>query len=429
MSNNTSRRTFLGLAAALPLAAQRFKLSRSDDDFLEDLSRRAFRFFWEQGDPNTGLVLDRVRADGTAIPGRNLEAASTAVTGFYLTALCIASERRWVNPNDVMQRVRACMRHLANQQEHVYGWYYHFVNRKNGDRIWDCELSSIDTALLLAGVITAQQYFRDDSEIYDLGTEIFGRVDFPWLTDSQTGLIRMGWFPDRGYLRAEWGDLNENAILNMLAVCSPTYPLAARSWYLFERPPVELAGYRFVGRGPLFTHQYSQSWLQLSGLRDGPPFEIDYYQNSVTATYAFRDFWLSLRGMYPDFSEKMWGVSPSDSDIGYIIWGGPTSRRDIDGTVVPYAPAGSLMFAPEICLPPLRYMHDTFGSRIYGRYGFVDSFNPLSGWCNPDVVGIDVGIILMSAENLRSGNIWRWFNRSADVQRGMRQIFQPSGSM
>ena len=430
-----SRRAFMRSAAVLTLAAQPgfaqianskrgFTLTRADDDFLEDLSRRAFRFFWEQGDPNTGLVLDRVRADGTPIPGRNLEAASTAVTGFYLTALCIASERRWMNPNDVLQRARACLRHLANQQEHVRGWYYHFVNRKNGDRIWNCELSSIDTALLLAGVITAQQYFHEDAEIYDLGSEIFGRVDFPWLTDSRTGCIRMGWFPDRGFLRAEWVDYRENSILNMLAISSPTFPLSARTWYLFERDPIELAGYRFVGGGPIFTHQYSQSWLQLAGLRDGPPFEIDYFQNSVTATYAFRAFWLSLRGIYPDFSEKMWGVSPSDSDIGYIIWGSPTSRQDIDGTIVPCAPGGSLMFAPEICLPALRYIHDTFAERIYGRYGFVDSFNPLSSWSNPDVVGIDVGMTLMAAENLRTGNIWKWFNRSPDVQRGMRQVFQ-----
>ncbi len=429
-----SRRAFLG-CAAYPLMAtgapnpltstkRGFTLTRSDDDFLEDLCRRAFRFFWEQGDPNTGLVLDRVRADGTPIPGRNLEAASTAVTGFYLTALCIAAERRWVNPNDVLQRARACLRHLANQQEHVRGWYYHFVDRKSGARIWNCELSSIDTALLLAGVITAQQYFAEDGEIYNLASEVFGRVDFPWLTDSRTGLIRMGWFPDRGYIRAEWGDYRENAILNMLAISSPTYPLPASSWYLFERDPIQLAGYHYVGRGPIFTHQYSQSWLSLAGLRDGPPFEIDYFRNSVSATYGFRALWLSLRGMYPDFSEKMWGVSPSDSNIGYIIWGSPVSRRDIDGTIVPYAPAGSLMFAPEICLPPLRYMHGTFAERIFGRYGFVDSFNPLTGWSNPDVVGIDVGIILMSAENLRTGNVWRWFNRSPDIQRGMRRVFR-----
>ena len=432
--NILSRRSFLNHAAAFSLATKAiaqttssrppFKLSRADDDFLEDLSRRAFLFFWEQGDPNTGLVLDRVRADGTQIPGRNLEAASTAVTGFYLTALCIAHERRWVNPNEVLQRVRACFRHLVNQQENVRGWYYHFVHRKTGARIWNCELSSIDTALLLAGVITAQQYFQEDGEIYSLGAEIFGRVDFPWLTDGGTGLIRMGWFPDRGFLRAEWVDYRENAILNILALSSPTYPLSARSWYLFERDPIELAGYRYVGGGPIFTHQYSQSWLSLAGMRDGPPFGIDYFQNSVTATYAFRAFWLSLRGMYPDISPNMWGVSPSDSDIGYIIWGSPTSRRDMDGTMVPCAPAGSLMFAPEICLPPLRYMHATFADRVYGKYGFVDSFNPLTGWSNTDVVGIDVGITLMSAENLRSGNIWRWFNRSADIQRGMRQVFQ-----
>ncbi len=421
-----SRRELLALAAALPaIANSRFPLSRSDDDFLEDLSRRAFQFFWEQSDPNTGLVLDRVRSDGTRISGRNLLAASTALTGFYLTALCIAHQRRWMDPNQIRERARFCLRHLANNQEHVRGWYYHFVDMKTGERIWNCELSTIDSALLLAGVITAQQYFKQDAELFNLATEIYERVDFPWMLDNRTGLIRMGWFPEKGFLRAEWVDYRENAILHMLAIASPTYPIPARCWYLFERDPIELAGYRYVGRGPIFTHQYSQAWLYLANQRDGPPFEIDYFQNSVTATYALRAFCISLRGMYPSYSEDLWGVTPSDSDIGYISWGSPTTRRDFDGTVVPCAPGGSLMFAPEICLPPLRFMHEQFGQEIYGRYGFADAFNPMTLWVNPDVVGLDAGITLLSAENLRSGSIWQWFNRSPDIQRAMQRIFEP----
>src|SRR5262249_29147976 len=163
-------------------------------------------------------------------------------------------------------------------------------------------------------------------------------------------------------------------------------------------------------------------WLDLAGLRDGPPFGIDYFQNSIVATYANRAFCLSLRGIHPHYSELLWGVSASDSDIGYVSWGSPFSRKDMDGTVVPCAPGGSLMFAPEICLPALRYMHEQFALLTYGRYGFVDAFNPRTLWVNPDVVGIDVGITLLSAENLRSGNVWRWFNRSTDVQRAMNQI-------
>ncbi len=258
-----------------------------------------------------------------------------------------------------------------------------------------------------------------------LGAEIYHRVDFPWMLDRSSDLLRMGWLPEQGFLRAEWIEYDEEAILYLLAIASPANPIDVRSWYAFERNPVELAGYRFVGRGPIFTHQYSQAWMYLANLRDGPPFGIDYFQNSVVATYAFRAFCLNLRGMYPSFSDNLWGVTPSDSDIGYLTWGSPTSRRDFDGTIVPCAPGGSLMFAPEICLPALRYMHDQFGEYIYGRYGFADAFNPMTMWVNPDVVGIDVGISLLSAENLRSGSVWQWFNRSSDVQRAMGRIFEP----
>jgi len=420
-----SRRHFLSLAAALPATfAFTVRISTLDDAFLEDLSRRAFLFFWEHSDPNTGLVLDRVRNDGTAIPGRNLEVASTALTGFGLTAMCIAASRRWENPNQARERIRATLRYFVHEQEHVRGWYYHFVNRKNGERVWSSELSTIDTALFLAGALTAQQYYADDAEICDLASTLYRRVDFAWLLNKQTGRLRMGWDPETGLFRSEWAAYDEEAILYLLGIGSPTYPIPAKSWYSFERQAVEVCGYRYIGRGPLFTQQYSQAWLDLKGRRDGQPFVVDYFQNSVVATYAHRAYCLSLRGIHPHYSENLWGISASDSEIGYISWGSPSSRADIDGTVVPCAAAGSLMFTPEICLPALRYMKKQFGSYIYGRYGFVDAFNPSTLWVNPDVVGIDVGITLLSAENLRSGKVWDWVGRSADIQRAMKQVFQ-----
>jgi hypothetical protein len=422
-----SRRKFLSLAAALPaLSSSRRPISNSDDAFLEDLSHRAFLFFWEQSDPHTGLVLDRARADGTVITGRNLEVASTALTGFALTAMCIASDRRWMDPNQIRERVRATIRHFAYDQEHAHGWYYHFVNRKSGDRVWNSELSTMDTALLLAGVLTAQQYYQGDAEIVDLAAGLYERVDFPWLLDPRTGFLHMGWYPETGELRAEWTAYDEESILYLLGIASPTHPIPAACWYRFDRQPIEFGSYKFFGRGPLFTHQYSQAWLHLAGLRDGPPLNIDYFQNSVTATYANRAYCLSLRGIYPGYSDDLWGITVSDSDIGYLAWGDPLSRRDIDGSIVPCAVGGSLMFAPEICLPALRYMHEHFAQHIYGRYGFADSFNPQTLWVDPDVVGIDLGITLLSAENLRSGRIWQWFSRSPDVRRVTEQIFRPS---
>jgi hypothetical protein len=420
-----SRRHFLSLAAAVPgILAFDNSISASDDAFLEDLSHRAFLFFWEHSDPTTGLVLDRVRNDGSVVPGRNLEVSSTALTGFGLTAMCIAADRRWVNPNQILERVRSTLRYFVRDQEHVRGWYYHFVNRKNGGRVWNSEISTIDTAMLLAGVITAQEYYAGDAEIFHLASTLYQRVDFNWLLDKNTGLLRMGWNPETGLFRSEWKAYDEEALLLLLGIGSPTHPLPTKCWYQPERQKVEVSGYRYVGQGPLFTQQFSQAWLPLRDLRDGQPLVMDYFQNAVVATYANRAYCLGLRGLFPHYSEKLWGITASDSEIGYVGWGGPKTRRDLDGTVVPCAPAGSLMFAPEICLPALRYMKEQFGSYVYGRYGFVDAFNPGSLWINPDVIGIDLGITLLSAENLRSGRVWRWFGQSPDVQRTIGRVFQ-----
>ncbi len=412
-----SRREFLFGAAALPLIA------RAEDDFLEDLSRRAFLYFWEQADPQTGLVLDRVRADALHSKRQSLDVASTANTGFGITSFCIAAERGWQPRAAVRERVAASLRHLAYKQEHVRGWFYHFVNRKSGDRVWKSELSTIDTALLLGGVLTAGEYFADDPEIPRLARTIYERVEFSWMLDSRTDLLRMGWYPEKGFLRAGWVDYREEAILLLLAIGSPTFAIPVRCWYAFERDRAEFDRYHWVGRGPIFTHQYSHAWIDFRAKRDGAPFELNYFDNSVVATYAHRAFCLSLRGEFPSFSENLWGISPSDSEIGYIIWGDTGTKRDFDGSVVPSAAGGSLMFAPEICLPALLYMHDEFAPLVYGRYGFVDSFNPQSSWSNPDYVGIDQGITLLSAENLRSGNVWRWFGQNERVQWAMGQLF------
>jgi hypothetical protein len=329
-----------------------------------------------------------------------------------------------MDPNLVRERVRSTLRYFVRDQEHVRGWYYHFVNRKNGERVWNSEISTIDTAMLLAGVITAQEYYAGDADIFQLASVLYRRVDFEWLLNKDTGFLRMGWDPETGLFRSEWKAYDEEALLLLLGIGSPTYPIPAQSWYKPERQKAEIGGYRYIGRGPLFTQQFSQAWLPLKGLRDGQPLGMDYFQNSVIATYANRAYCLGLRGIFPHYSEWLWGITASDSEIGYIGWGGPKTRKDLDGAVVPCAAAGSLMFAPEICLPALRYMKEKFGSLIYGRYGFVDAFNPGSLWVNPDVVGIDVGITLLSAENLRTGRVWRWFGQSPDVRRPMGRVFQ-----
>ena len=421
-----SRRMFLGLAAGASYAsARRFVLSPSDDAFLDEISRRAFLYFWEQADARTGLALDRTRNSGEQTPGRSREVASLACSGFGLTALSIAYRRGWHTSAEIQERVRNTLRHLAYTQEHERGWFYHFVDTHTGERVWKSELSTIDTALVLAGVLSAQQCFAADAEIVRMAQEIYERVDFAWLLVPETNFLRMGWQPESGFLRAEWRDYRENLILSFLAIASPTHPVPVSTWYAFKRDPVVIGDYRFVGAGPIFTHQFSHAWLDLEGVRDGPPLECDYFWNSVIATRAHRYYCLSLRGMFPGYSENVWGITPSDSDIGYLGWGDYTTR-DFDGTVVPCAAAGSLMFTPEISLPALRTMYDRFGGHVFGRYGFSDAFHPLTGWVNPDVVGIDLGITLLSAENLRSRAVWNWFHRQPNVRQAMGRIFQPA---
>ena len=221
-----SRRAFLqaaALAGSLPYRSSAFVLTEPDSSFLDDLSRRAFLYFWEQADPHTGLVLDRAAVDGHQRTSHSLDVASTAATGFALTACCIASQRNWIDPNAARERVRATLRSLAFEQVHQFGWYYHFVNRKSGERVWNCKLSTIDTALLLAGVLTAQQCFAADDEINRLAREIYDRVNFAWMLDEQTGFLRMAWKPESGFLPALWVDYRENVILNILALGCPPH--------------------------------------------------------------------------------------------------------------------------------------------------------------------------------------------------------------
>ena len=427
---DVSRRAFVASLAVLRQASAQnaYTLSREDETLLEDVSRRAFLYFWEQADAVTGLVLDRALNGGQKTLGRSREVASMATTGFALTALCIGHARQWKKPAEIAERVRTTLRHLADVQAHERGWYYHFVDMHSGDRVWKCELSTIDTALLLAGVLTAQQCFEQDDEIARMAQRIYDRVDFNWMLDRTTGYLRMGWRPESGFLRSAWTKYRENGILYVLGIGSTRHSIPVETWYRFTRDPVVFEDFRYVGGGPLFTHQYSQAWLDLRGLRDGAPYSLDYFQNSAVATRAHRAFCMSLRGLYPSYSENLWGITPSDSDIGYVGWGNGFSRRDIDGTVVPCAAGGSLMFTPAISLAALRTMRERFGQYVYGRYGFADAFHPISMWVDSDVVGIDLGITLLSAENLRTRRVWNWFSSQPNVRWAMNRIFRPGYS-
>lgn len=395
-------------------------LSSKDKTFLEGLSYRCFLLFWEQADSNTGLVPDRALTVGLPETGRRRDVANISGTGFGLTAICIGARHHWITKDQARRRILKTLDFLAHRAPQVHGWYYHWMDKTTGKRILHSEISSIDTSLLLGGVLTVRKAFPHDRQIVHLADLIYNRVDFPWMLNGSHNLLSHGWLPESGFLSSRWDSYSELMLLYILAIGSPTHPIPASSWYAWRRPVVHFAGYTYVGEGPLFTQQYAQAWIDFRGLRDGPPSNVNFFANSLTATRANRAFCLSFSRTFPkSYSANVWGITASDGPDGYMVWGAPASASVIDGTVTPCAPGGSLMFAPRICLAALETMEARFGEQVYSRYGFADGFNPTTGWVDKDVISIDTGITLLSAENLLDGSVWHWFMKNRNIRRAI----------
>ncbi len=411
--------SLLSAATQAPTAQETAALSRtrrstvaSDDDaLLDEMSRCAVRFFWEQASPATGLVKDRARADGSDT--RDL--ASVAATGFGLTALAIADQRGYLDGDKIVERVRVTLRYLANTHPTVHGFYYHFMNMNTGQRALKSEVSSIDSALLLCGVLACRGHF-EDPEIQTLSKRIVDRVDWRWMLNGDFTLDH-GWRPEGGFLKSRWDTYSELMMMYLLGLGSTTYPLPAESWDAWYRPKFEYEQLHYIGAfAPIFVHQYSHAWFDFHGKEDS---YTDYFANSVIATEAHRLFCLSLKDQYPYMSEGLWGISASDSVQGYRVWGGPPRMGPIDGTLVPCAVAGSLPFLPEHTMRVLWTMRQRYDEKGWRRYGFVDAFNPGTDWYDDDVIAINTGISLLMAENFRSGFVWSAFMKNEEVQRGM----------
>ena len=298
------------------------------------------------------------------------------------------------------------------------------MDAKTGERRWNSEVSSIDTALLLGGVLTVRQCFREDPEIVKLAGRIYRRVDFRWMLNGHPLLLSHGWKPESGFLKTRWDTYSEDLILYLLAIGSPTYPIPPASWYALwrDRYRYEEHSYFTTIGVPLFMHQYSHAWIDFRNRRETKGDRIDYFKNSVAATLAHRAFCINLAHDFPAFGPDVWGITASDSAKGYLAWGGPPRDPDIDGTIVPSAAGGSLMFTPELATTALQTMHEKYGAKIYGKYGFVDAFNPKNPWIDTDVIGINAGIILLSAENMRTANVWLWFMQNPEIPLALTKV-------
>ncbi|HEX4486167.1 MAG TPA: glucoamylase family protein [Terriglobales bacterium] len=435
VSRRTALKGLLAAGAALPLSGNAFSpamapepdvpkrpapfppktvLLPDDDQFLDEMQAANFCFFWEQGNPQTGLIKDRCNA---RTPGADTSiVASIAATGFGLTAMAIGDKRGYIPTNDARVRVISTLRSLWKKLPNHRGFFYHFANINTGDRIWDSEISSVDTAILLCGVLVCREHFRDP-DITQLANLIFNRVDWTWLSED-TALVTHGWSPEVGFLPSRWDYYSELMMIYLLGMGSPTHSLSSRTWHAWKRTIFEYDGLRYVGSfAPLFVHQYSQGWFDFRGKHDE---HTNYFQNSIIATDVHRRFCLELSKQYSSYSDDLWGITASDSQNGYVVWGGPPAMGPIDGSVVPSAAAGSLPFLPQPVMRVLRNMRTRY-TQSWTSYGFVNAFNPLKNWYDTDVVGIDTGISMIMAENVRTSFIWDTFMKSEEAQRGMER--------
>src|SRR3984885_9256576 len=397
-----------------PTATQ-FTRLLSDDDitFLEEMAHSACLYFTEQPDPDSGQVLDRAINKTSTDAFETHFASSTAATGFGLSALCISDRRGYYPTDRIKKQVITTLDFHLNKMPHEHGFFYHFNDVKTGQPLINSEVSSIDTAILLCGVLTARAHFND-TKITSLATQLYNRVEWPWMLNGGKA-FSMGWRPEFGFIATRWDHYCELMMLYLLAIGSPTHPVSPDSWNAFTRPPMTFGPYTYIsGKDPLFVHQYSHAWFDFARQRDA---YANYFANSITATRAHKAFCLSLNRGYND---DYWGITSSDWQHGYTAWGGPPLLGPVDGSVVPCAAAGSLPFLPRECVHVLRALRDNYGKDAWGRYGFCDAFHPELHWYDPDVLGIDLGIGLLMAENLRTAFVWETFMRNPEPVAAMK---------
>jgi hypothetical protein len=381
-----------------------------DEALLNTIGKQSFQYFRECVNTGNGLVQDRCPNSGFA--GNGYAPATTAGVGFGLAALASGAERGWIDREEAAARALRTLRFFSERMESVHGFYYHFIDMETGRRVWDCELSSIDSALFLAGALTAAAYFGD-KEITALANRLYERTDWRWMANGGKHLS-MGWKPESGFLPYTWDTYNESLVMYILALGSPTYPLRPESWTAIARPWVTYKGHRFIHCPPLFTHQFSHIFLDFRGKSDGL---ADYFENSRQATLANRKFCLNNADRYKTYGPDSWGLTASIGPDGYKAYG---TLAEHDGTVAPAAALSSVVFTPELSLSAARNWYHNHRARLWGRYGFADSYNLDRNFVAQDAYAINQGPTLLMIENYRSGLVWKSFMSLPQVQRGLR---------
>jgi hypothetical protein len=424
--------------------------------FLDTLQHRTFSYFWNLTPASNGLTPDRAPTPSFS---------SIAAVGFALTAYPIGVEHGWITRADAAARTVATLRFFWTAPQDsagpnttgYHGFFYHFLDMTTGYRFQTVELSTIDTSLLLAGILFAQSYYNGsdttEKEIRALADSIYYRVDWQW-AQARPPAVSMGWHPESGFINADWIGYNEAMILNILALGSPTHPVDSTTWNKW------VSGYQwgtyygqsFVQFAPLFGHQYSHVWIDFRDIADDYMRSkgIDYFENSRRATLAQRAYAIANPGAWAGYNGNVWGLTACDGPANKTLTIGGKSRqfqtynargaalgdeRD-DGTIAPTAAGGAVSFTPELAIPALLEMRRTYGVKLFGTYGFLDAFNPTFtasgqqetgtvdprlGWFDVDYLGIDQGPILAMIENYRTGFVWRVMRGNAHIIRGLQR--------
>ncbi|MDE3066225.1 MAG: Tat pathway signal protein [Verrucomicrobiota bacterium] len=402
----------------------------NDDAFLDYLEEANFDYFWYTANPVNGLVPDRSTAGS---------ACSIASVGFGLTAIGIAIDHGWITRDQGAARVLTTLNTFWNGPQGANasgdigynGWFYHFLDMNTATRSGSSELSSIDTALLLAGVLYAKQYFNAtnaaETSIRTLAGAIFNRVNWLWMAPDipSTNGVRMGWLPGSGFSGfGDWIGYDEAMLLYLLGMGATTnsLPPACWSYWTSGYTWASYYGESFVPFPPLFGHEYSHCWVDFRHVGDAYMNAKDstYFENSHRAALAQQAYCAADPLGWPGYSSTVWGLTASDGPSGYAAHGAPPALND-DGTIAFTAPGGALAFAPEIALPTMEYFYTHGRQRFWTQYGFIDAFNLAKGWYDNTELGIDQGPIVIMAENYRNQNVWRLFVQNPEVRTGLQR--------
>ncbi len=419
-----------------------YLLNSNDVALLDSIQQKTFLFFMNEHHPEWGIVKDR---------SAGYAPASIAATGFALPCFAIGVQRGWISREDAAAITLKTLKFFAASPQNTdalstgyKGFYYHFLRMDTGKREWNCELSSVDTGLLMMGIIFARNYYDQDNEtekqIRELAAFLLGRIEWNFMEMPVTGkhpyAISMAWTPEKGQLNFGWSGYNEALFLYILAAGTGMQNVERSfdSWLSTYEWQTPYEGLSHVAFPPLFGHQFSQAFIDCRGLVDKYMKEkgIDYFENSRRATYVQRQYAIDNPYGWAGYDSLCWGITASDGPgetynfddrkfLGYAGRGtsGPDLNYFDDGTIAPYGPLSSLPLAPEIVLPTARSMIETYGDRIWGRFGFYDAFNPTAGWYDEDYLGIDQGPMLIMIENFRTGLVWDYVMKDPLIQKGL----------